>query len=83
MAELVHIAQQLLKVEKEFDDIKRKTFWKLYIAKLNEVDEQITDRCRKNKEDQRFYQGKARLMEDILAIPNDIIKRLREKRASE
>ena len=83
MAELVNIAQQLLKVEKEFDDIKRKTFWKLYIAKLKEVDWQITDRCRKNKEDQRFYQGKARLMEDILAIPNNIIKQLREKRGSE
>ena len=83
MPEFVNITQQLLKVEKEFDDIKRKTFWKLYIAKLREVDTQITDRCRKNKEDQRFYQGKARLMEDILAIPNNIIKQLREKRGSE
>jgi DNA-binding transcriptional regulator PaaX len=83
MTELINIAQQLLKIEKEFDDIKRKTFWKLYVAKLKEEDDRITDRCRKNKEDQRFYQGKARLMEDIWAIPTDIIKRLREKRGSE
>ncbi len=83
MAELVNIAEQLLKVEKEFDEIKRKTFWKLYIARLKEEDEKITDRCRKNKEDQRFYQGKARLMEDILAIPDNIIKELRSKRDSE
>lgn len=72
-----------VQLEKEFDDIKRTNFWKRYMQKLEEEDGKITDRCRKNKEDQRFYQGKARLMDDIKAIPDDIIKREKEKRDSE
>ena len=82
MAEIVNIAQQLLKVEKEFDEIKRKTFWKLYTRAIEEEEKKAINHCIKDKEDIRFFQGKMRMIEDIKTIPENIVKQLRIKRGS-
>ena len=79
MPEFVNIAEELLRVEKEFDEIKRKTFWKLYMTAINEEEKQIINHCIKDKDDIRFFQGKARAIEDIKSIPDNIVKKLRLK----
>ena len=83
MAEIIDIAQQLLKVEKEFDEIKKKTFWKLYIRAIEEEEKKAINHCIKDREDIRFFQGKMRMLEDIKTIPGNIVKQLRLKRGSE
>ena len=83
MTELIDIAQQLLKVEKEFNEIKKKTFWKLYIRAIEEEEKKAINHCIKDKDDIRFFQGKMRMIEDIKTIPGNIVKQLRLKRGSE
>ena len=69
------------KLEKELDEIKRKNFWKLYIGAITRERESAVDHCIKDKirEDMRFFQGRVQAIDDILSLPDRIIKELRKK----
>ena len=81
---MLDIAEQILKVEKEFDDIKKKGFWKLYMGAISKERESAVNHCIKDKqrEDIRFFQGKVQVIDDILSFPDRILKELRQKRGS-
>ena len=71
----------IIKLEREFDEIKRKNFWKLYMSEIGTEREKAVSHCIKDKEreDVRFFQGKVQMIDDVLSLPKRIFKELRQK----
>lgn len=71
----------IIKLEKELDEIKRKNFWKLYMEAIGKERDNAVDHCIKDKEREsvRFVQGKVQAIDDILSLPKRILKELRQK----
>jgi hypothetical protein len=71
----------IVKLERELDEIKKKNFWKLYIVAIGRERERAVDHCIKDRqrEETRFFQGKVQAIDDILSFPERIIKELRKK----
>jgi len=76
------IATLILQVEKEYDEIKEKTFWKLYMKKIDDERKRILNRCATSKDDARYYQGSFQAIEDLIEMPGRVLKELREKRVA-
>jgi len=74
-----------IQLEKEFEEIKGKNFWTLYIESINKERDIAVNHCiqDKQREDVRFFQGKVQVIDDILSSPKRILKELRQKRGSE
>ena len=75
----------ILKLEKELNEIEGKNFWKIYIEAIGKERENAVNHCiqDKEREDVRFFQGKVQVIDDILSLPKRILKELRLKRGSE
>jgi len=71
----------VVKLEKELDEIRRKNFWKIYIGEISKEREKAVGHCIQDKlrEDVRFFQGKVQVIDDILSLPKRILKELRNK----
>lgn len=71
----------IIKLEKELNEIKRKNFWKLYMGAIGQERENAVSHCIKDKEREsiRFFQGKVQMIDDILSLPKRILKELRLK----
>lgn len=71
----------IVQLERELDEIKKKNFWKLYIGAIGQERENAVDHCIKDKEREslRFFQGKVQVIDDILSLPKRILKELRQK----
>lgn len=74
----------VVKLEKELDEIKRKNFWKIYIGEIGREREKAVNHCIQDKEREnvRFFQGKVKAIDDILSFPERILKELRNKAGS-
>ena len=80
---MADIATLILQVEKEYDEIREKTFWKLYMKKIDDERKRILNRCATSKDDSRYYQGSFQAIEDLIKIPDMVLKELREKRVAQ
>ena len=71
----------IIKLERELDEIKRKDFWKIYIEEIRKEREKAVNHCIQDKEREsiRFFQGKVQMIDDILSLPKRILKELRQK----
>lgn len=71
----------IIKLERELDEIKQKNFWKIYIESIGAERENAVNHCiqDKEREDVRFFQGKVQVIDDILSLPKRILKELRQK----
>jgi len=71
----------IIKLEKELDEIKRKNFWTLYITEIGKERENAVNHCIQDKEREsiRFFQGRVQMIDDILSLPKRILKELRQK----
>ena len=71
----------IVQLEKEYDEIKKNNFWKIYVEKIGKEREIAVDHCIKDKqrEDVRFFQGRVQMIDDILSLPKRILKELRIK----
>ena len=71
----------IIKLERELDEIKGTNFWKLYVDGISKERENAVNHCiqDKEREDVRFFQGKVQVIDDILSLPKRILKELRNK----
>jgi len=71
----------VIELERELDEIKRKDFWALYITEIGKERESAVNHCIQDKEREsiRFFQGKIQVIDDILSLPKRILKELRNK----
>ena len=69
----------IIKLERELDEIKRKDFWKLYMGEIGKEREKAVNHCiqDKQREDVRFFQGKVQVIDAILSLPKRILKELK------
>ena len=69
----------IIKLEKEYDEIKRKDFWKLYMESIGKERALAVNHCiqDKSREDVRFFQGKVQMIDDILSLPKRILKEIK------
>lgn len=77
------VAVLLAQVEKEYDEIREKTFWKDYIKGIEKERDIARGHCERDKEDVRFHQGQIRAIDAILSLPKLLLEQYRRKRAAQ
>jgi len=76
---IIDLEERLIKIQREYDEIKAKNFWIFYLNGLKEERDKAIDHCIKDKGEIVFYQGQIRMLDNILALPEKIIDALRSK----
>ncbi len=69
----------IVQLEKEFDEVKKNNFWKIYVDKIGKEREIAVDHCIKDKqrEDVRFFQGRVQAIDDVLSLPKRILSEIK------
>lgn len=70
----------LRKVEREYKELTKGTFWKEYIVAIENLRRKASRRC-ETEEDVRKWQGEIHGYNNVFSLPDKLISIVKEKRA--